>query len=200
MIGINKDESADPDVRPIAMGEVLRRVSAKCARRLLLPEFQEALGPEQVGVGTLGAVEAVIMKCTQRMPLTFANHALGTVLRTLNPEATAVMWAQTKRQRKAVTGSSSYVTEVTGTFSSMEQASAAWHDHYQQRKQTNVSDVISGQVGETIRKLVGPGEDLLVHGKACVQRVTFHIDNLGFWKCFGNKPGIEEVIRHFLEE
>ena len=53
------------------------------------------------------AVEAVIMKCMQRMPLTFASPALGTVLHTLNPDATAVMWAQTKRQRKAATGSSS---------------------------------------------------------------------------------------------
>ena len=34
------------------------------------------------------AVEAVIMKCTQRMPLTFANPALGTVMRRLNSEAT----------------------------------------------------------------------------------------------------------------
>lgn len=86
------------------------------------------------------AVEAVITKCTQRMPLTSANPALGTVLRTLNPEATSVMWAQTKRQRKAATGSSSYVTDVTGRFSSIEQASAAWHDHYQRRKQTNATD------------------------------------------------------------
>ena len=65
------------------------------------------------------AVEAVIKKCTQRMPLIFANPALDTALRTLKPEATAVMWAQTKRQRKAATGPSSYIPEVTGKFDSM---------------------------------------------------------------------------------
>lgn len=85
-------------------------------------------------------IEAVIAKCTQRMPLVFANPALGTVLRTLNPEATAVAWAHTKKQRKSATGSSSYITDVTGQFDDTEQASSAWQDHYQRRKQANASD------------------------------------------------------------
>ena len=108
------------------------------------------------------SVEAVIMKCTQRMPLTFANPALGTVLRILNPEATAVMWAQTKRQRKAATGSSSYVTEVTGTFSSMDQARAAWHDHYHQRKQTNDRHCYNRTTQETVAATGSEMEELFI--------------------------------------
>ena len=87
------------------------------------------------------------------MPLIFANPTLGTVLCTLNPEATAVMWAQTKKQRKAATGSSSYITEVTGTIGSMEQANTAWQDHYQQRKHANASDRYC--YNHTIQKPVG---------------------------------------------
>lgn len=110
------------------------------------------------------AVEEVIAKCTQRMPLIFANPALGTVLRTLNPEATAVMWSQTKRQRKAATGSSSYITDVTGQFDSMKQASAAWHDHYQRRKQANASDryCYNRTIRETVVATGSELEELLV--------------------------------------
>ena len=64
------------------------------------------------------AMEAVIDKCTKRLPLTFTNPALGIVLRTVAPKAVATLWKQIKEQRKAATGSSSYITEVTGKFAS----------------------------------------------------------------------------------
>ena len=49
----------DNGVRPIAVGEVLRRLVAKVAFRQVLPKAQEILPPSQVGVGVKDAVAHV---------------------------------------------------------------------------------------------------------------------------------------------
>jgi hypothetical protein len=47
-------------VRPIAMGEVLRRVASKCCCKLVVEDAKVFFGPYQVGVATSGATEAPV--------------------------------------------------------------------------------------------------------------------------------------------
>jgi hypothetical protein len=50
----------DGGTRPIAIGEVLRRLVSKCLSFLVLPQVVKSLLPLQVGVGTRGGAEAVV--------------------------------------------------------------------------------------------------------------------------------------------
>ena len=47
-------------LRPIAVGEVLRRLTSKCVTRAVLPEANNILSPLQVGVGLPGGCEAIV--------------------------------------------------------------------------------------------------------------------------------------------
>ena len=47
-------------LRPIAVGEVLRRLTSKCVARAVLPEALQILSPLQVGVGVPAGCEAII--------------------------------------------------------------------------------------------------------------------------------------------
>ena len=114
------------------------------------------------GFRAADAVEAVIHKIVSRSPLTFVNPHLGTVLRVIagrshghpaRDEPTAVMWKAAKKQQTAMTGSSSYVTEVTGKFSSLQEATIAWQQHYEDRKQCplrnhTIADTLRGTCSE----------------------------------------------------
>jgi hypothetical protein len=64
-------------VRPIAVGETLRRLSAKCLVGRYQPAAVETLFPIQLGVGVRGATEAIIHKAKEwlhsRIP---ADHAM----------------------------------------------------------------------------------------------------------------------------
>jgi hypothetical protein len=57
LIGISKK---DGGVRPIAVGEILRRLASKCCCSLIQARAQEYFAPLQVGVGTRGGTEALI--------------------------------------------------------------------------------------------------------------------------------------------
>ena len=53
-------KKAKGGVRPIAVGEVLRRLTAKCLARAANSEAQAFLCPHQLGVATKGGVEAIV--------------------------------------------------------------------------------------------------------------------------------------------
>ena len=91
-----------------------------------------------------GAVEAVMAKVEERLPLTFGvKHSVQTeagqrqamykILYTISAGATNAIWRHENQSRVHDTGTSSCIGEVTGKFSDMEQATAAWHEHYAQR-------------------------------------------------------------------
>ena len=50
----------DGDLRPIAVGEVLRRLAGKCCANSVKDDMRDILEPWQVGVGTPGGCEAVV--------------------------------------------------------------------------------------------------------------------------------------------
>ena len=50
----------DGGLRPIAVGEVLRRLTSKCVARAVLPDALPILSPLQVGVGIPGGCEAIL--------------------------------------------------------------------------------------------------------------------------------------------
>ena len=50
----------DGGLRPIAVGEVLRRLTSKCAARAVLPDALQILSPLQVGVGLPTGCEAIL--------------------------------------------------------------------------------------------------------------------------------------------
>ena len=82
------------------------------------------------------AMEAVLLKCEERLPLTFGSATMvaqGRILTALSAGATDEIWRHMKQQRVLTTGSSSCITDVTGRFDSMAAASAAWGVHYAQR-------------------------------------------------------------------
>ena len=88
--------------------------------------------------GETVAMEAVIRKCEERLPLTFGSPsmvALGKVITVLSAEATDDMWRYMKQLRVQDTGSSSCILDVTGKYDSMAAASAAWGVHYGRRLQ-----------------------------------------------------------------
>ena len=47
-------------IRPIAIGEVLRRLTSKCLSSLVLPQVKQVLPPHQVGVGCSNGAEALV--------------------------------------------------------------------------------------------------------------------------------------------
>ena len=51
-------------LRPIAVGEVLRRLTSKCAARAVLPDALQILSPLQVGVGLPAVCEAILYSVT----------------------------------------------------------------------------------------------------------------------------------------
>ena len=64
-------------MRPIAVGEVLRRLVAKLAFKQVLPKVQEALPPVQVGVGVKDAVTHVAAAVRCAHDTCVADHASG---------------------------------------------------------------------------------------------------------------------------
>ena len=57
LIALNKKEGG---VRPIAVGNTLRRLVAKCAGFLVRDEMSELLVPFQLGYGVKGGAEAAV--------------------------------------------------------------------------------------------------------------------------------------------
>jgi hypothetical protein len=70
LIPLDKDPgSTVPAIRPIGIGEVLRRITAKAVTRLLKSDIQMAAGSLQTCSGTESGIEAAIhaMKMYMRM-------------------------------------------------------------------------------------------------------------------------------------
>ena len=51
----------DGSIRPVAIGEILRRIVSKCALRSVMGEAVEYLGPMQTGIGTQNATESILI-------------------------------------------------------------------------------------------------------------------------------------------
>ena len=49
------------DIRPIAIGETMRRIISKCALRSVITAATELLGPMQSGIGTPNAIESILI-------------------------------------------------------------------------------------------------------------------------------------------
>ena len=83
------------------------------------------------------AIEAVMAKVEERLPLTFGGNpehlAVYRVLHLLSDKATDDIWRHLKQARVDATGTSSSLGEVTGRFNSVEQATEAWQAHYARR-------------------------------------------------------------------
>ena len=72
LIPLNKN----PGVRPIGVGEVLRRIIGKCVGWVLKKDIQEAAGPLQTATGLQGGAEAAI----HSMKLIFENEDTEAVI------------------------------------------------------------------------------------------------------------------------
>ena len=105
------------------------------------------------------AIEAVMAKVEERLPLTFGGNpehmAVYRVLHLLSEKATDSIWRHQKQARVDATGTSSCLGEVTGRFASVEQATEAWHAHYAQRltqrcqrRNRLVDDAVQGTASE----------------------------------------------------
>ena len=103
------------------------------------------------------AMEAVMAKCEERLPLTFgpAKPGLGLLLAALAPTATDAIWRLKKAMRVASTGSSSHVNETQGKYANMAEANAAWVSHYErqraarcQRRNRQAHDAIQATASE----------------------------------------------------
>ena len=83
------------------------------------------------------AMEAVMAKVEERLPLTFGGNpqhqAMYRILQVLSAKAMDVIWRHMKQTRVHDTGTSSCLSEVTGQFGDMGQATAEWHRHYAKR-------------------------------------------------------------------
>jgi len=114
--------------------------------------------------GETVAMEAVIQKCEERLPLTFGAPsmvAIGKVIKVLSAEATDDLWRYMKQQRVQDTGSSSCISDVTGKYDSMAAASTAWGVHYGKRLQGDcqrrnrlLSEAVAGTAGEIMELFV----------------------------------------------
>ena len=83
------------------------------------------------------AMEAVIIKVEEQLPLTFQNKkALGGILQAI-PDATDMIWKHTKNKRAQATDMSSCFDEVQGRFATIQQAQAYWTCHYEPRRENN---------------------------------------------------------------
>ena len=98
-----------------------------------------------------------MLKVESRSPLTFVDPRLGTALRGIagslikhaeRGEITAAIWNAVKKARAAQMGSSSYATEVTGKFKTMQEATEAWQGHYKRREQCELR---TRRIAETLR-------------------------------------------------
>ena len=47
-------------IRPIAVGEIMRRLASKCAAGTVVSECADYLSPHQLGVGVRGGAEAIV--------------------------------------------------------------------------------------------------------------------------------------------
>jgi len=84
------------------------------------------------------AMEAVMSKVEERLPLTFGSSqmvAFGTLITTLSKDATNAIWRYMKTKRVLATGSSSVISEVMGKYDNMAAANDAWDRHYDMRSQ-----------------------------------------------------------------
>ena len=60
MIALNKNqEGCPPDIRPIAMGETIRRLAGKCMCALVKDKAAEFFQPQQLGVACHAGAEKV---------------------------------------------------------------------------------------------------------------------------------------------
>ena len=72
-----KKKSGPKDVRPIACGEVLRRVVEQVILRKQLPTVKPHLEPEQVGVGIKDAATQTAIACSQLLPKIAQDPRIG---------------------------------------------------------------------------------------------------------------------------
>ncbi|KAL5488731.1 hypothetical protein EMCRGX_G017716 [Ephydatia muelleri] len=68
LIALNKDEGNPPDVRPIAVGETLRRLTGKCICAILRDKISSLFQPSQFGVACKAGAEKIVhslRKCSE---------------------------------------------------------------------------------------------------------------------------------------
>ena len=62
LIALNKNkEGCPPDVRPIAVGETLRRLTGKCICAILKDKISSFFQPSQFGVACKGGAEKIVI-------------------------------------------------------------------------------------------------------------------------------------------
>ena len=67
----------DGGIRPITVGYTLRRLAAKCANNAVITRrSQEALQPQQLGVGVSGGAEAAIHAARRLVSHLSSNHVI----------------------------------------------------------------------------------------------------------------------------
>ena len=67
LIALNKGkEGYPPDVRPIAVGETLRRLTGKCICAILRDKFSSFFQPSQFGVACKSGAENSLQKCIEK--------------------------------------------------------------------------------------------------------------------------------------
>ena len=67
-------QKKDGGIRPIAVGYMLRCLTAKCANSCVTKRRSEELQPTQIGVGVLGGAEAVVYATRRLMSSLTHNH------------------------------------------------------------------------------------------------------------------------------
>ena len=60
LIAINKSKAPDCDVRPIAIGEVLRRLTSRCLCAMVKSKAADYFSPHQLGVACPGGAETMV--------------------------------------------------------------------------------------------------------------------------------------------
>ena len=93
-----KKKSGPKDVRPIACGEVLRRVVEQVILRKQLPTVKPHLEPEQVGVGIKDAATQTAIACSQLLPKIAQDPRIGLLQIDLKNAFNSVLRAAVLRQ------------------------------------------------------------------------------------------------------
>ena len=93
-----KKTSGPKDVRPIACGEVLRRVVEQVILRKHLPGVNDYLAPEQVGVGIKDAATQTAIGCSKLLPKLLHDHGMGLLQVDLKNAFNSVFRAAVLRQ------------------------------------------------------------------------------------------------------
>ena len=93
-----KKKSGPKDVRPIACGEVLRRLVEKVILRKHLPAVKTHLEPEQVGVGIRDAATQTAIACSQLLPKLVQQPKMGLLQIDLKNAFNSVLRAAVLRQ------------------------------------------------------------------------------------------------------